>query len=261
MKIRRKDRTIVLVQKTRLWFRAGVCLWTLIVLLGTLMIYSMLFGSTTIRFTCDRAAGTCEIDGRTRDVPRLADIVSAKMDRDFNRRDGVNWGIDLVTREGKPYAIDAQRAIDGAVVAEYRATVKTINAFLATPAQKTLDTSFTYRAGVWEKIQSLVMEFSAIVILIAGYSLWTKTTYIFEPDRVTLVRRWAIESTTEELAAVNIARITNRSAIDGRHLELQLHDRGRFTVVQTSRENTVDMKALGEELSECLGKPLESVPG
>ena len=74
MKIHKEGPTIRLSQKTRLWFRIAVCFWASVVLMMPLMIYSEFFSSTTTRFTCDRGTGVCAVNGRTREVPRLADI-------------------------------------------------------------------------------------------------------------------------------------------------------------------------------------------
>ena len=111
LKIRREGGTIVLSQKTRLWFRLSVCVWAMVVLMTPFMLYDEIVNSHTTHFTCDRASGICAVEGDPKGVPPLADIARAVMDHDFNRRDDANWGINLVTSDGKKYAIEQQRAI------------------------------------------------------------------------------------------------------------------------------------------------------
>jgi hypothetical protein len=258
MKIHRKERTIVLSQKTRLWFRAAVCLWATIVVMTPFMIYSEWFLSTTTRFTCDRGTGICSVDGRSGNVPRLADIGRAEMDRDFNRRDGVNWGVNLVTRDGKKYALDEQRAIDDRVVADYRTSVKAINAYLANPAQSSLDTSFTYRASLGEKIQSLVYFVFGVFSLLIACALWTSAAYIVDGERVTVVTRWMFQRTTQEIAVSRIRRVVDRQESDGRSLQLQVDDAERITIATAGRARMLELGALAAELAMFLGKPLQS---
>ena len=257
-KIRRKKGRIVVLQKTRLWFRAAVCVWALVVLMTPFMIYSELFGATVVRFRCDRAAGTCAIDGRTRDVPPPADIVRAEMDRAFNRRDGVNWGINLVTRDGKKYAIDEQRGIADAVVADYRNAVGAINAYLANPAQKVLDISFTYRASLGEKAQSFFyLLFGVGTLLIMG-ARWDKTTYVFEPGRVTFATRSLFQRTTEHIPADRIVGIVDRAANDGRFLDLKLAGGERIGLVRAGAGRSPALADLARDVALLLVKPVES---
>ena len=64
--------------------------------------------------------------------------------RNGSRFQQARWrelGFNLVTPDGKKYAIQQQRAITDSVIADYRQTAKTINAFLSDPAQQKLDTS------------------------------------------------------------------------------------------------------------------------
>lgn len=258
MKIRRKGGQIIVSQKTRLWFRAAACVWATVVLLTPFMIYSEFFTSTTTRFTCDRGTGLCAVDGRATDIPRVPDIVRAEMDHDFNRRDGPNWGVNLVTRDGRKHAIEDQRAIDDRVVADYRTAVRAINAYLADPAQKIFATSFTYRASLGEKFQSVFYLFFGVATLLIVYALWTKTSYVFASDKVTLVKQWPFQRTTEEIAANRIHGVVDRPAVDGRLLELKLEDASQVVIVHAGRANAPEVSALAMELAQFLAKPLES---
>lgn len=258
MKIHHESGRIILVQKTRLWFRAVVSFWAMVVLMTPFMLYSEIFTSQTTRFECDRGTGFCAVDGRTKDVPRLADLTRAQMDHDFNRRDGANWGISLVTRDGKKHSIEEQRAIKDSVIAEYRASVKTINAFLADPTQQKLDTSFTYHAGLSEQLQSVFyLGFGAITLLFA-FQIWTKRLYTFEPGRVTLITRHPFQRATREIPAERIAAVTERQTSIRRAVELKLDDTSTIAFVDAGAIESPANHQLAQELANLLGKPLET---
>jgi hypothetical protein len=259
MKIRKKGGNIILSQKTRLWFRAAVSVWATVVLMTPFMIYSELFSSQTTRFTCERGSGVCAVDGRPKDVPRLADITRAEMDHDFNRRDGTNWGINLVTRDGKKHSIEQQRAIKDSVIADYRSTVKAINAYLADGTQQKLDTSFTYRASLWEKLQSIFYLFFGVATLFVGWLLWTRRVYTFEAGKVTVVVCRPFQRATQEIGADRITAIADRHVFDRRRVELKLAGALPIPVVEAGSTETLVADPLAKELAEFLGKPLESV--
>ena len=258
MKIHKETGKIILSQKTRIWFRAAVCFWATVVLMTLLMIYSELFSSQTTSFTCDRSTGDCAVDGRNREVPRLDDISRAQMDRDFNRRDGRNWGINLITHDGKKHSIEQQRAIKDSVVSEYRATVTAINAYLAHREQQKLEVSFTYRASLWEKVQSIFYFLFGAVALFVGWLHWTKRLYTFEPGKVIIEVRRPFQRDTQEITADRIAAIALRPMSTGRFLELKIVGTSSIRVVETGGSQTTTDNALARELAEILGKPLES---
>jgi hypothetical protein len=259
MKIQKQAGRIILVQKTRLWFRAAVCFWATVVLMMPFMLYSDFFSSQTTRFTCDRGTGDCAVNGRTKEVPRIADITRAQMDRDFSRRDGTNWGIDLITRDGKKHSIEEQRAIRDSVVADYRATVKAINAYLADARQQKLDTSFTYRAGVWEKIQSVFYLFFGAGTLLVAWNLWTKRMYAFEPAKVTVAVLHPFQREMRDIAAGRIAAIMDRQFFNRKVVELKLDDASTITIVDAAGTEVAMADQLAKELAQVLGKPLQSV--
>jgi hypothetical protein len=261
IKFRRENARIVLSQKTRLWFRSGVCLWAVVIVMTPFMIYSELFGATVVRFRCDRDAGTCAIGGRTRDVPRPADVVRAEMDRAFNRRDGANWGINLITRDGKKYAIDEQRGIAAGVVADYRNAVHAINAYVANPAQRVLDISFTYRASRGEKVQSFFyLLFGVGTLLIMG-ALWTSTAYVFEAERVTLATRSLFQRTAQQMPADRIVGVVDAAAPDGRLLNLKLAGGERISVLRTGNAGAAALADVAREVALLLMKPVERSSG
>jgi len=259
LKIRREGGMIVLSQKTRLWFRLCVCLWAMVVLISPFMLYDEIANSHTTHFTCDRATGACAVEGDPKGVPRLADIARAVMDHDFNRRDGANWGINLVTMDGKKYAIEQQRAIKDSVIADYRRTAKAINAFLADPGQQKLDASFTYRAGISEILKSVFYLIFGVVTLGLGLSLWTRRTYTFESRKVMVRVRGPILRGTEEIANDAITTIADRAVFAGRRLELNLADSSSVQVLQEAANENSMISSLAKELAALLGKPLESV--
>ena len=258
VKIHKETGKIVLTQKMRIWFRVAVCLWAIVVLMTPFMIYSELFSSQTTRFTCDRGTGECAVDGRSREVPRLADIRRAEMDHDFNRRDGRNWGINLITQDGKKHSIEQQRAIKDSVVSDYRAAATAINAFLAHPAQQKLDVSFTYRAGLSEQLQSIFYFFFGAGTLFVGWLLWTKRLYTFEPGKVIIeVRRW-FQHDAQEITADRITAIVERKTSRGRMVELRVDGPSNVAIIETGHSQAATNDPLARELAEVLGKPLES---
>jgi hypothetical protein len=259
MKISKQGGRIILSQKTRLWFRAAVCFWAAVVLMTPFMLYSELFSSQTTRLTCDRGTGDCAIDGRTKDVPRLAEISRAQMDHDFNRRDGINWGINLITRDGKKHSIEQQRAIRGSVVTDYRATVKAINAYLTDSTQQKLDTSFTYRAGFWEKLKSIFYLFFGAGTLFVAWGLWIRRTYTFEPDKVTVSVLHPFQRDTRQIAGDRITAITDRQFFNRKTVELKLDDDSTIPIVDAGGTEVMTAEQLAKELAQVLGKPLESV--
>jgi hypothetical protein len=259
LKVRREGGRIVLFQKTRLWFRLCVFLWAMVVLATPFMLYDEIANSHTTHFTCDRASGVCSVQGDPKGVPRLTDISRAVMDHDFNRRDGANWGINLVTSDGKKYAIEQQRAIKDSVIAEYRRTAKAINVFLADPGQQKLDVSFTYRAGISEIIKSFFYLIVGIVTLGLGLLLWTRRIYTFESGKVTVRVRGPIQRGTEEIGSDGIVAIADRTVFSGRRLELKLADDSSLQVLQEGANENPMVSTLAKELAALMGKPLESV--
>jgi hypothetical protein len=258
LKIRREGGMIVLSQKTRLWFRLSVCLWALVVLITPFMLYDEIANTHTTHFTCDRASGICAVEGNPNNLPRLADITRAVMDHDFNRRDGANWGITLVTSDGKKYAIEQQRAIKDSVIADYRRTAKAINAFLADPGQQKLDVSFTYRAGISEIIKTIFYLIFGIVTLALGLFLWTRRTYTFEPGKLTVTVRGPILRQIEEITNDGITAIVDHTVTAGRRLDLNLADSSSLQVLQEGINENSTVSSLAKELAALLGKPLES---
>jgi hypothetical protein len=256
-KVHKQGSKVVFSQKTRLWFRAAVCFWATVVFLTPFMIYFNFFSSQTTRFTCDRSTGACEVDGQTRDVPRLGDINRAVLDHDFNRRDGANYGIELITREGKKYPIEQQRAIKDSVIADYRKTVKAINAYVADPTQQKLDTSFTYRAGAWERFQSIFYFLFGVGTLFVAWRLWTTRLLTVEPGKITIVERHPFNRQTGEIAADRVSGIAFREFSDRRVVELKLDDASTVQVVNAGRMEALMADQMARELAGSLGKPLE----
>jgi hypothetical protein len=223
------------------------------------MLYSQLFSAQTTRLTCDRATNICAVDGSSRDVPRVDEIARAEMNHDSNRRDGPNWGIDLVTRDGRKHPIEQQRAIANAVVANYAAAVAATNAYLANRAQPALDVSFTYRASLGEKLQTVFYLLFGIATLIAGWALWTRRSYIFEHDCVNAIERRPFFQTKAVIAVDRIAAIYDRPFRDGRIVELAFEDGSKIGVLQAGARKAVEASRVAKELADYLAKPLKSV--
>ncbi|HEY3741546.1 MAG TPA: hypothetical protein VGL53_16955 [Bryobacteraceae bacterium] len=260
MEIHKETGRIVLSQKTRLWFRAAVCLWGTVVFLMPFIIYSELFSSETTRITCDRGAGECAVDGRTKDVPRLTGLKRAEMDRDYNRRDGVNYGINLVDSNGKKYSIEQQRAIKASVIADYRSAVKIINAFLADPNQQKLDISFTYRAGLWEIFQSFFyLMFGAGTLFVAAL-LWTRRTCTFESGKASIAVNRPFRHSRREIAGYQITALSTRQVLNRRLVELKLNDGSNLPIVDASQTDGPSVDQLVSDLAQLLGKRVEDAP-
>lgn len=257
VKVHREGIAIVLLQKTRLWFRAAVCFWATIVLLTPFMIYSEIFTSQTTTFTCDRGAGICAVNGRTNDVPRLADITRAEMDHDFNRRDGRHWGINLLTRDGKRHSIEQQRAIKNTVVDDYRTAVKAINAFLGDHTRQKLDTSFTYHAALSEVLQSFFYLFFGVAALFAAFPFWTKRRYTFEPGKIAFQVRRPFQRETQEIATDRITAIVDRPGANRRIVGLKLDDGSSISLIEAGPDQAPKANQLAKELAGILGKPLQ----
>ena len=261
MKVYKENGRIILLQKTRLWFRAAVCLWAMVVLATPFMIYDAWFGSQTAHFACNRATGVCEVDGRSKDVPPLADIKSAQIDRDFNRRDGANYGIALVTRDGKKYPIELQRGIRDSVVADYRSAVRTINAYLANPAEQKLDVSYTFVAALSEKLQSIFYFFFGIVTLAIGFSMWTTRRYIFEREEITLMVGGPFHHDKRGFATQRISAIVDHQVANERRIEVKVDGDNRFAVVSAAQGDASKLDQIRLDLAEFLGKPVEKAAG
>jgi hypothetical protein len=258
MNVHKESGRIVLSQKTRFWFRAAVCFWAIVVLTTLFMLYDQLFLSHTCHFTCDRNTGVCAINGRTRDIPKLADIKRAEIDRGWNGRDGRNWGINLVTADEKKHSIDEQRAIKASVVAEYQATVKAINAYLADPGQQKLDTSFTYIASLGEKVVSVFYLLFEVVTLFLCLLRWSEQIYAFEPGRITVSVRGPILRTRQEIDSNRIAAIIDRQVVNSRFIELSLADGSLIAIVTMGSMETVMSASISMELGGVLGKPVRN---
>lgn len=260
MKVHKENGRIVLSQKTRLWFRAAVCLWALVVLSTPFIIYSQWFSSQTTHFMCDRGTGMCEVDGRSKNSPPLTDIKQAQVDHNYNRRDGANYGIELITRDGKKYAIEQQRAIKDSVIADYRAAAQAINAYLANPGQQRLDVSFTYVAGLSEKLTSIFYLFFGVAMLAIGLGIWTKRSYVFEHEKVTLMvstplrtfRRAQIEFATQRINAVVDRQVANRRCI-----EIKVDDSNIPVVSSPQGAGASELDGILMDLAGFLGKPIE----
>ena len=257
MKIHREPDKVVFSQKTRLWFRLAAFIWVLCSLMTPLMLYSQLFTTQTTRFTCDRASDQCAVNGQPKDLPRLSALKRAVLSREFNRRDGANYGIDLVTGDGKKYSIDAQRAIKQSAIDNYSASVKAINAFLADPSRQALDTSFTFQASIGEIVQSFFyLAFEAVTVFLL-FLIWTRRIYTFEPDRVSMMVSRPFLRTRQEIQGYRVTAVVNHAVVNRRLVELKLDSGYPIAVVETWRADGVT--EIATELSRILGKPLETV--
>jgi hypothetical protein len=257
MMVHRETGKVVFSQNTRLWFRAVVIFWALVTLAFPIMIYSEIFTTQTTRFTCDRSSNKCLLDGLPRDVPPLNALKRAMLSHSYNGRDGPNYGIDLITVDGKRVAIDTQRAIKQSTIDNYKASVNGINAFLADPGRPTLDTSFTYVAGLEEILKSIFFLAFGIVTTLLLFGLWVRRKFTFEPGGVTLISRHPFKHSKYEIPAYRISAIVDHPTFKRRLVELKLDDGISIPVVETWRADSVS--DIANELSHILAKPLETL--
>jgi hypothetical protein len=261
MRVHKGHGRLVFSKKTRLWFRVAAVFWALAVLMFPFMIYDELFNTHTTRFTCDRGTGVCEVNGQSKYYPRVADIKHAVLSHDFNRRDGANYGINLVTRDGKTVWIEEYRAIKDSVVADYRSAVKTINAYLADPGQQKLDVSFTYRAALKEILKSIFYLIFGGFTLMILYGLWVKRHYIFENGKVTLIAGRPFRHQKQEIEAGRIRALVDRQVAGRRRIELRVDGDNDIPVISAPKSAAPSLDPIALELAELLGKPVERATG
>jgi hypothetical protein len=238
---------LVLRQRPGRLFRWGTWTWAVITVFSVVMVISELAGSTTTtRFTCSRASGHCERDGIRGTIPALADIERAELRRMWISKQGYGYAITLHARAGKTYDVDSYAALSEEAIASYRAAVDAINKFLADPTQPTLDTSFTYRPSLWEKIRGAVLTFFGLVLLAFALLLYRTTRVTVEPTKVTIVERGVFARSRTEVSADQIRAIS----ADERLVSLELDD-SRVVVLQATGRDP-----LADKLGALLAKPV-----
>ena len=203
---------------------------------------------------CDRAAGTCVFNDRPL-VP-LGDVTGAVLERNWSRANGESWGVVLKMRDGTKRDAFTQRAQNKNSVAEYRAAVDAIRAFLANPAQTRLDQTYVYRTSVMEDVlgvvRGVILAFFAVGLIL----VWSKKSYTFDraAGKVTASSKGFLQrAKTVELPLDRIDAVIDRRMNVSRYLELSVGGGERVTVAQ-SKGNGIDR--LLAPVTQITGKPL-----
>jgi hypothetical protein len=136
--------------------------WCAVIAVAAWMTYDKVAGSVVTTLSCDRTADTCTLSGGThRAVPGPSKIKAARLEGHWIHHEGKGYDIYLDDE-----AINPQIALDDAAHADYQHFVDTVNAWLKTPAQPRLVTSFTYTASTGEKIQAVAILAGTIAVLV-----------------------------------------------------------------------------------------------
>ncbi len=238
---------IVLEQGPSTLLKIAMYTSPLLIVLGVYFCYAAFFVAKTTTFTCDRASGKCELDGKSEAVPSLSKIVGVELENQHRDRQGDFKFIKLVLGDGGKQYLSNDGAQRAEVVAEYRAAVDAIQAFLADPSRPKLETSWTYRASTWEKVYNVGMLVGALFFMAVVLGLANTRIYTFERGKVTLRDHRPVFGTSRrELAANEIARVT-----DGPAIELVLTDGSKVPILTGEDERA---GAIVEQARKLLGK-------
>jgi hypothetical protein len=221
--------------------RIALYAWPLVVLLGAFLCYRTLFTSQTSTFTCERASGKCRLDGN--DAPALADIKGVELDTTYRGKEGRFYYPTLLLRDGGKFQLTQQGAQKDSVIADYRATVKAIEGFLG-GSEPRLETSFTYRAGTWEKVYSVGTLAGSALLMFVILGMAMTRTYTFDKAarKIELVdHRPLLGDKTRELAFGEVTLDHQGQAV-----ELVLKDNSRVMILDQDEGNVA--KQLGELL-------------
>jgi len=232
---------LVLSQGPSTLVRIVLYAWPLVVLLGAFLCYRTLFTSQTSTFTCDRASGKCQLNGN--DAPALANIKGVELDTTYRGKEGRFYYPTLLLKDGGKFMLTQQGAQKESVIADYRATVKTIEGFLG-GSEPRLETSFTYSASTWEKVYSVGTLAGGALLMFVILGLAMTRTYTFDKTarKIELVdHRPLLGDKTRELAFGEVSLEHQGEAV-----ELVLNDKSRVTILERDEDNVA--KQLGELL-------------
>jgi len=242
---------LVLVQGPSTFVKIATYGFALLLVIGVWLCYRTLFTTQTTTFTCDRASGKCELDGDSRNLPALADIASAELDTSHENRQGDFRWVTLVKKDGTKKNISPQGAQLESVVAEYKASVEAIQKFLADPSAPKLETKFTYRASLAEKVYIVMTFAGGLLVMGALLILWNTRTFTFDKSsgKATLVDSRPLFGGNERDVAFD--KIT--SIASGTSVELVLADNSKVAVASGD-----DIASIADKLHELTGKPINA---
>jgi len=137
-------------------------------------VYDMLFGSHSQHLVCDRHTGRCELNGD--EIAIVDELKDAELSTDSMHRSGHFAGgskiVTLILRNGTRPDASTQGAQSARSIAEYRAVVQAIRAFIADRAQPRLDLTYVYRPSLYEKIWAVFFFFVLAFITALVVRAW-----------------------------------------------------------------------------------------
>ena len=232
-----------------------IIVWLLLIVLafGWLATIGGFLTTQPQHLVCDRAAGTCTLNDRP--LAPLADVTGAILERNWTRANGEFWGVVLKMRDGSKRDAFTQRAQSKKSVAEYRAAVDAIRAFLTNPAQTRLDTTYVYRTSVMEDVLGVVRGLVLAVFAVVLVATWNRSSYTFDRGTGKVTASSKAFLRRAKTTQAQIVAIGERSSEPWHYLQLALADGTRIDAVQSKR-GAVD--PLLAQVAQITGKPLET---
>jgi len=243
--IERSADRLVLEQGPSMFVKIVVIAWPLLLLLGAYLCYRVLFKQPSTTFACDRASGTCSLDGSSEQMPALADITGAEIEVIHRSRQGDFRFINLLLKDGKKKTLSQDGAQRADSVASYKAAVAAIEKFLADPSQAKLETSFIYHASLWEKFWNVSTWLGAAMVYALVLGVAMTRTYTFDRTAKKLIavdHKPIYGDVAQEITFDRIAEV-----MPGPPVELKLKDGAILTIASGD-----DAGALGKELAELV---------
>jgi hypothetical protein len=243
---------LVLTQGPTWIFKIVVFGVAFIGLFGAVATVGLLFGSQPTRLVCDRTAGTCTQNGIAL-VP-LAEIAGVELRKYHVTKQGDFYAVALQLGDGSTRDVGGQGAQSPRSIAEYRASVEAMRAFLANPGQARLDTTFTYYASVWERVRMVVLSVMFLPIAVLLIFMTSTTSYTFAGGKIVASTTGPLRSaSTEVLPFARVTAIADHLHAGRRQIALVLDDGSRLLLVDAADAP----EALVGRLRQLLGKPVQ----
>jgi hypothetical protein len=247
---------LTLRQRPRRLVRAAVYAWTLVTVVFVAVAWSAVFRTRTTTFRCDRATGTCDLDGSPERLPRLDEIRAAELRGDVVHKQGLLHSIVLHLRDGTSRSIDPGAAREASTIASYRSAVVAINAFLADRSRPRLAISFTHRADTSEKVWRVTEAAVAVVLFAIALLLWTSRSVTFRRSgTISLTSGGPLRRSRSAISAAEVAAVADHPVDRGRALSLHMAD-GSVIPLFVVVPPPPPAEALGPPIAELVGKPL-----
>jgi hypothetical protein len=236
-----------------------VALALAVVLVGVFLT-SLASGPKRRTFACSRTTHQCELRGGHRWNVPVDDVVAVEL----STHQVQNWGeylrIELRLRSGTRRIISPGDAGTDDSHAEYHAAVDAIRAFLATPTQDRVDTTFAYRVSGFEKLNNGLLAFGALAML-ALMVAWSRiTTWRFDgaAKTVTITTRGPLRRPrARTLGFAQIDRVIDSHTARFRALVLEVGaEKLRVSGVLAAG---ADLDSAVAAIGEILGRPVETI--